>query len=490
MDDLRPGLSGYDTTPLSPTDEWPTPKVRLSMKVVPGLVVLADCAVILLSGTLIYFSYVGATPTNWLVYGAAMAINTAVAVTTFHYMGAYRLDVVMHPLTRHTRLVFAYLAIFLVCMGMAFSLKISEEFSRVWAFSWFLLASVSLWSVRMWIGRLLSALGERGRFTRNVVIVGAGDHGARLIEELQRNRDPWIRIIGIFDDRRERSPERIGRIPVIGNLAELSEFVRRHVVDDVLVALPASAEQRLFEIFDALQIFPIDVSLSPDFIGYNFNGDAKRSLGGVSFLPISGTPISGWGSVAKSLEDQLLSLLFLLIWTPVMLAIAAAIKIDSPGPVLFRQMRRGFNGQEFNVLKFRTMVVDAGHDQSVPQATINDPRITRVGAVLRHWSLDELPQLVNVLRGEMSIVGPRPHAIVHDDQYSKVIDSYLGRHAVKPGMTGWAQVNGYRGETDTLEKMERRLEHDLFYIRQWSVLFDLWIIFRTPFAMVWGTNAY
>jgi len=352
------------------------------------------------------------------------------------------------------------------------------------------LATVSLLSVRMLIGYLLVKLGELGRFNRNVVIVGAGDHGKRLVEELQRNRDPWIRIIGIFDDRHERSPERIGGIPVIGNLAELSEFVKRYVVDDILVALPSSAEQRLFEIFDALQIFPVDVSLSPDFIGYSFNSGQRRSLSGISFLPISGTPISGWGSVGKTLEDRVLSLLFLLISTPVMLAIAAAIKIDSPGPVLFRQTRRGFNGQKFEVLKYRTMVVDAGIDAAVPQATINDPRITRVGAVLRHWSIDELPQFINVLCGEMSIVGPRPHAIVHDDQYSKVIDMYLGRHAVKPGMTGWAQVNGYRGETDTLNKMKRRLEHDMFYIRHWSLLFDMWIICRTPLAMLNPKNAY
>src|SRR6185437_7559524 len=214
------------------------------------------------------------------------------------------------------------------------------------------------------------------------------------------------------------------------------------------------------------------------------------SFAGLPLLHVFERPLGGWGGFWKGLEDRVLGSLILAISLPVMAAVAALIKLDSRGPVLFRQKRYGFNNNEITVFKFRTMHHDRSPDPTVPQARRNDPRVTRIGGLLRRTSLDELPQLFNVLRGDMSLVGPRPHAVAHNEQYAKIIDGYLGRHRVKPGITGWAQVNGLRGETDTPEKMRMRVQFDLFYIDNWSLLLDLKILLLTGFSGFVHRNAY
>jgi putative colanic acid biosynthesis UDP-glucose lipid carrier transferase len=213
-------------------------------------------------------------------------------------------------------------------------------------------------------------------------------------------------------------------------------------------------------------------------------------LGGLALMNIHRHALSGWNRVFKGLEDRILALAGLIVLSPLLLLVALAIKLDSAGPVFFRQRRLGFNNDEFYVLKYRTMMVAEDDPNAITQATRADPRVTRVGAILRRTSIDELPQLLNVLRGEMSLVGPRPHAIAHNRQYAEIVDQYLGRHRVKPGITGWAQVNGLRGETDTLEKMRQRVEYDLYYIDNWSLLFDLRILLLTPFVGFVNKNAY
>jgi Undecaprenyl-phosphate glucose phosphotransferase len=213
-------------------------------------------------------------------------------------------------------------------------------------------------------------------------------------------------------------------------------------------------------------------------------------LAGVPMLAVLERPLSGWNFVLKALEDRVLAAILIVLFAPILLLIAVAIKLDSRGPVFFRQKRYGFNNNPITVYKFRSMHVGAASDDSVQQARRNDPRVTRVGAILRRTSLDELPQLFNVFSGEMSLVGPRPHAVVHNEQYAKIIDDYLSRHRVKPGITGWAQVNGLRGETDTPEKMARRVQFDLYYIDNWSLLFDVKILMLTPFLGFVNKNAY
>jgi putative colanic acid biosynthesis UDP-glucose lipid carrier transferase len=239
-----------------------------------------------------------------------------------------------------------------------------------------------------------------------------------------------------------------------------------------------------------LRLSPVNVKLCSELVTSELPALGFRNFAGVPVLAVLERPLSGWSLVMKAIEDRVLAFLLLLVALPLLAVLGLAIKLDSPGPILFRQRRYGFNNDPITVFKFRTMRHEPQDESHVPQARRNDPRVTRVGAILRRTSLDELPQLWNVLMGDMSLVGPRPHAVAHNEQYAAIIDGYLGRHRVKPGITGWAQVNGLRGETDTAEKMRLRVQFDLYYIDHWSLLFDLRILLLTPFIGLMHRNAY
>ena len=256
------------------------------------------------------------------------------------------------------------------------------------------------------------------------------------------------------------------------------------------MALPSYAEERLLACIKKLRSLPVDVRLCPDRIGFHLPHRQVSHLGGLPLLNVFERPLAGWSYILKAMEDRVLAAGILVLIAPLFALIALAIRIDSRGPVLFRQKRYGFNNEVIEVFKFRTMYVDQCENTEIRQATRDDPRVTRVGRFLRRTSLDELPQFINVLDGRMSIVGPRPHPISLNDQYARLIDEYLARHRVKPGITGWAQVNGLRGETETVEKMEQRVRYDLYYIENWSLLFDLRIILRTLFVGFNNPNAY
>ncbi|MFO1190220.1 MAG: exopolysaccharide biosynthesis polyprenyl glycosylphosphotransferase [Alphaproteobacteria bacterium] len=238
-----------------------------------------------------------------------------------------------------------------------------------------------------------------------------------------------------------------------------------------------------------IRTLPVAVKLYPDLVDPEV-GRGFSLVGGLPMLDVYERPLAGWNVIVKTASDWLLALVIFMAMLPVMAVIALAVKLDSPGPVLFRQRRYGFNSNEFTTLKFRSMRADAGDESGGPQARRADPRVTAVGRFLRRTSLDELPQLLNVLAGDMALIGPRPHAVAHNRYYADIIDGYLGRHRVRPGITGWAQVNGLRGETDTLEKMRMRVQYDLYYIDNWSLLLDLKILLLTPFVTLVGRNAY
>ena len=332
-----------------------------------------------------------------------------------------------------------------------------------------------------------------GRLSRNVVIVGATGLAKRFIECMENRKDPWICILGIVEDRKDRGSSDICQYPILGNLDNLIDWAQKHRIDDVVIALPWRAEDRLLSIIEKLEILPVCLCLCPDMIGYNFVRHDYGYLCGVPVLNIFQKPVSGWSFWAKPIEDRVLAALLLVMILPVMGFIALCIKLDSPGPVFFRQKRYGFNNQVIDVVKFRTLRFEQQDDLAKQLVTQNDSRVTRVGRFLRHMSLDELPQLLNVLRGEMSIVGPRPHALnasAGGRLYAEIVEKYAIRHKVKPGITGWAQVNGWRGETDTEEKIRKRVEHDLYYIKNWSLTLDLTIILRTPWALLKGDSAY
>jgi putative colanic acid biosynthesis UDP-glucose lipid carrier transferase len=262
------------------------------------------------------------------------------------------------------------------------------------------------------------------------------------------------------------------------------------MVHDVVIALPWSAEERLVDIIGRLRVLPVRVYLGSDLIGYHFPRHHRQLLEGIPVLEIASVPLSGWSGFIKLVEDKVLAALLLILSAPFLALIALAIKLDSRGPVVFQQARYGFNNEIISVYKFRTMHHERPPETGVPQARRVDPRVTRVGWFLRRTSLDELPQLLNVLQGSMSLVGPRPHAVEHNEQFATLIGGYHGRHRVKPGITGWAQVHGFRGTTPTVEEMRRRVEYDIYYIENWSLWFDVRILLMSAIFVWHQRNAY
>jgi Undecaprenyl-phosphate glucose phosphotransferase len=336
---------------------------------------------------------------------------------------------------------------------------------------------------------------REGRLTRRTVIVGGGVAGAHVIEALQRQKDSCVKIIGLFDDRGdERSSTDCAGERKLGVVDDLVEFGRRTRVDLVIFSLPIAAEDRILQMLKKLWVLPVDIRLAAHTSKMQFRPRSYSYIGTVPVLDVFNRPIADWDVVMKWLFDKLIGGVMLVLALPVMALIAIAIKLESRGPVLFKQKRYGFNNDLIEVYKFRSMYAEAADVNASKLVTKDDPRVTRVGRFIRKASLDELPQLFNVaLKGNLSLVGPRPHAVnakAEAKLYDEAVDGYFARHRVKPGITGWAQINGWRGETDTQEKIQRRVEHDLYYIENWSVLLDLYIVAHTPFALLKTENAY
>jgi Undecaprenyl-phosphate glucose phosphotransferase len=328
-----------------------------------------------------------------------------------------------------------------------------------------------------------------------VAIVGGGELAEGLIEGLANMSKDDVRIVGLFDDRSdERSPGIVAGHAKLGTVDDLVVHARDERVDQVIFALPVTAEERIMSMLSKLWILPIDIRLWAHAGRLRLAAGACAYVGEVPTLALLDRPLGDWDRLAKSAFDRIVGLLLLVACTPLMVVIAAAVKLTSPGPVLFQQVRFGFNNERILVYKFRSLRVDACDPTARNMVTKDDPRITPVGRFLRRSSLDELPQLINVaIHGTLSLVGPRPHAMhamAAGNEYDRVVDGYFARHRVKPGVTGWAQVNGWRGETDTVEKIRRRVECDLHYIENWSLWFDVRILAGTPASMVLGKNAY
>jgi len=365
---------------------------------------------------------------------------------------------------------------------------------RGWTLHWYVLALSAGVAGRLVLARVLDSWSRAGRLARRTVIVGGGKPTFDLIERLDRTGSNAIQILGIFDDRdKYRSPEQVGRYAKLGRFEDLETFCRDQRVDLLIIALPTVAEERILHILKMLWVLPIDVRIAALGARLKLRSRAYNYIGDVPFLPVFDKPMSDWSVAIKTIEDRLLAGAGLLVLSPLLALIALAVKIDSRGPVFFRQKRYGFNNEPIGVYKFRSMYVDQCDASATKLVTKGDPRVTRVGAFLRKTSLDELPQLLNVLKGELSLVGPRPHAMQAKAEgriYDEVVEGYFARHKVKPGITGWAQVNGWRGETDTLEKIEQRVAHDIYYIENWSTWLDLKILVMTPLALVTGKNAY
>ncbi|MCW2284132.1 Undecaprenyl-phosphate glucose phosphotransferase [Rhodoblastus acidophilus] len=406
--------------------------------------------------------------------------------------GAYRLEALRAPPAALLGVAALWCAVVLAAMALAMSLQAENHLPFLWR--WLGFGLILLTATRALAGAWTRRMAERGLFDRYAAIVGGGPMAELLLETLSRQPEPNLRILGVFDDRGdERSPDVIAGYPKLGTVDELVAFARHVRLDQLIVALPVSAEGRILGMLRKLWVLPVDIRLAAHANRLRFRPRAYTFIGAVPTLALLDKPLSDGALFAKAVFDKLVGGLLLLASAPLMALIALAVRLTSPGPAIFKQERLGFNNERIVVYKFRTLY----HDQCDPRARQrvrrDDPRVTPLGRVLRRSSLDELPQFFNVIKGDLSLVGPRPHAPdarAADRDYHAAVDGYFARHRVKPGVTGWAQVNGWRGETDTLEKLRKRVDHDLDYIENWSMLLDLYIVARTPFALLFGPNAY
>ena len=398
--------------------------------------------------------------------------------------------------TSSTRTMLSYTSlVWIICciilITLAYFTKTGTYYSRVAIGIWFMFTFIFLNMWRVAFRALLFQFRKSGVNAKSVIIIGATPSGIKLADQIAVNPQLGLKLRGFYDDRPlSRLPD-IGQHKVLGRIEEGVNLVKSNPdINHVYIAMPMKAEARITEILNKCSDTTATVHIIPDFFVYNLLHARWQYIGNIQTLSIFDSPFDGFNLTIKRIEDILLASIILAIIAIPMCFIGIAIKLTSRGPIIFQQKRYGLDGQEIKIYKFRSMALVDEKSDNIVQATKFDTRITPLGALLRRTSLDELPQFINVLQGNMSIVGPRPHAIQHNEEYRNLVDGYMLRHKAKPGITGWAQVNGWRGETDTLEKMEKRIEFDLKYIHRWSLAFDLKIIFLTIFKGFVNKNAY
>jgi Undecaprenyl-phosphate glucose phosphotransferase len=469
--------------------------------VVAGIVRMAEFALIAAVGLAIYVGYVvPAEGFEWRYIGAVFGI-AVLAMLAFQTADIYQIQAFRGYEKQYFRLASAWSVVFLLAISMTFFAKAGNQYSRLWLGSFYGAGLFLLVGFRRSVFLLVRHWTRQGRLDRRTVVVGADERGDTLVRTLAAQRDSDVRILGVFDDRGEerRLPDEhtrsdVGHRQKLGTVDDLVDFARKTRIDLVIFALPISAESRILEMLKKLWVLPVDIRLAAHSNKLRFRPRAYSYIGGVPVLDLFDKPITDWDVVMKWLFDKIVGGVILLLASPLMLLTAIAIKLDSRGPVFFKQKRYGFNNELIEVYKFRSMYVDQCDPTALKLVQRGDPRVTRVGAFIRKTSIDELPQLINVVfRGNLSLVGPRPHAVhakAENRLYDQAVDGYFARHRVKPGITGWAQISGWRGETDTQEKIQRRVEHDLYYIENWSVLFDLFILAKTPLALAKTENAF
>ncbi|HTJ04141.1 MAG TPA: undecaprenyl-phosphate glucose phosphotransferase [Caldimonas sp.] len=378
------------------------------------------------------------------------------------------------------------LAILALC---AYATKSFHFFEDSVLIAWAIATPVLQW-LATWLGRTIARRRERRPgLRRTAVVVGASALGVKVARALQGGDSPGIEFLGFFDDRADERVDDDAKQRILGRLADVAAYTTEKGVREVYITLPLGSQPRIVELLEQLQGTTASLFFVPDVFGISIIQGRLQDMNGVPVVGICETPFTGTNELVKRASDLVIASLIVVLISPLLLAIAIGVKLSSPGPVLFRQRRNGLDGHEIVVYKFRSMrTLEDG--AVVRQATRNDPRVTPFGAFLRRTSFDELPQFFNVLQGTMSIVGPRPHAVTHNKEYRQIIKAYMVRHKVKPGITGWAQVNGQRGETDTVEKMRTRVEYDLEYLRNWSLGLDLKIIVQTIKLVFFDRHAY
>ena len=465
----------------------------VSGAVVAGVAQVIEAALLAVLGYGIYEYYVElGHPAFYIpvILAACLLANVLFNAARTHRIAAYRT-----LFSQIGRVLVGWTLVMVVLAVGIFFFKAGDLFSRVWLASWFGGGAILLVAYRLALRALVVRWTQQGRLRRRTVIVGGGKDAETLIDQIRSTASNDIALLGLFDDRiDDRSPETVAGYPKLGKVADLIEFARRTPVDLVIVSMPLSAEKRVLDMLTQLWVLPVDIRLSAHMSKLKFTNKAYSYVGDIAVFDMADRPISDWNLVFKWVFDKTIALLALILLSPIMVITAIAIKLESRGPVFFMQNRHGFNNELIKIYKFRSMRTDMADAGAAKLVTKDDPRVTKVGKFIRKTSIDELPQLFNVLKGELSIVGPRPHALqakADNKLYYEAVEGYFARHRVKPGMTGWAKINGWRGETDTIDKIMQRVNHDLYYIEHWSILLDLYIVMMTPVSLVAkNENAY
>jgi Undecaprenyl-phosphate glucose phosphotransferase len=462
--------------------------------VLAGTVRLIEAALVVAVGFTVYACYVVPGHGFAWYYFAAILCIALLAMLASHMADIYQVQAFREHVKQYMRLASAWSVVFLIAIGVSFFAKAGDQFSRAWFGAFYVLGLFALIAFRRGLFLLVQRWTREGRLDRRTVVVGCDGNGESLIRSLAAQRDSDVHIIGAFDDRMDEcSPTSCAGVPKLGTIDDLVAFARATRVDLVIISLPIAEEDRILQILKKLWVLPVDICISAHTNKLRYRPRSYSYIGNVPVLDVLDKPIADWGVVKKLLFDKIVGSVALVCALPVMAIIAIAIKLDSRGPVLFRQKRYGFNNEPIEIYKFRSLFVDQSDATASKLVTVGDPRVTRVGRFIRKTSLDELPQLFNVVAGKLSLVGPRPHALhakAENRLYDEAVDGYFARHRVKPGVTGWAQIRGWRGETDSQEKIQQRVEHDLHYIENWSILLDLYILAQTPFAILRTENAY
>jgi Undecaprenyl-phosphate glucose phosphotransferase len=465
------------------------PRVLIALVRIAEALAIAVAAVTQLA---LYPGFGAATP--GLFYAAIIGSMMLGVPLAAQATGLYRLEYLLNPLRAVPGLASIWIGLVAALAISVLATKMGHSLSRAWFLAWAISGFAWLMVGRVAIAALLRHFNARGQLNRRAVIVGGGSDAEHAISALQHSHDTGITLLGLFDDRQDqRSPGETRGLRKLGNIEDLIAFVRNTRVDTLIVTLPTTAEARVMQIVSRLWVLPVDIRLSAHGQKLRYRPRAYSYIGNLALLDLFDKPLGDWGPLLKAIEDRVIAGLALLLLSPVMALVALSVKLDSKGPVLFKQKRYGFNNELIEVYKFRSMHTDMADIDARKLVTKDDPRVTRVGRFIRKTTLDELPQLFNVLNGSLSLVGPRPHATrasAAGTLYENAVQGYFARHKVKPGMTGWAQINGWRGETDTEEKIQARVEHDLHYIENWSLTFDLYILARTPLALLNTKNAY
>lgn len=446
---------------------------------------ILDMATVLLAAWVAYlfrFGHTEITPSYW---GAILIglLLTPIVFSFFHIYDSLR----GKGFIRHVfSLIQAVCIIGLLMAGLSFFTKSGDTFSRSWFSIWLGLALALLILIRCSMLLFLRYMRKQGMNERRIVIFGAGELGEKLATTVQEAVWTGFRVVSFIDDYADKKPTALQGIPVIQTPEHLSDYLHQQKIDEIWIALPLRAESRVKAVLHELRRHTITTRFVLDIFGMDLVNHTVIDLAGFPVLNICSTPMVGANRVLKAIEDRVLAALILLLISPIFIPIAIAVKMSSPGPVFYRQKRVGWNGNEFEMLKFRSMPINAEAETGPVWASKGDGRATKIGQFLRKTSLDELPQFINVLKGEMSIVGPRPERKVFVDEFKEKIPRYMQKHLVKAGITGWAQVNGWRGNTS----LEKRIEYDLYYIEHWSLFFDIKIIFLTIFRGFINRNAY